>query len=179
MAFVSIRIVLPPACRNQTPNPPSETSTSPTRAPRAGKGRGEIRRGMGECGDLRGNPVSSPLDRFASDRRGFGIRSPSLRKGEEEKEIKETLRASPNMRLITYTSVVKLTRGPGSGSKGVGAHRQREERVMAGRCRPSVRRGDVARFDRTVGVDATRRELVLVLVLSFSFRRGDFLHRRQ
>jgi hypothetical protein len=49
------------------------------------KAEGKFRRGMGECGDLRGNPASSPLDRFASDRLGFGIRSAARsRKGEKE-----------------------------------------------------------------------------------------------
>jgi hypothetical protein len=71
MALVSIRLVLPPACTHQTPNP-SESSKSPRGAPRARKRRGKIRTGVDECGD-RGDPASSPLDRFASDRCGLGF----------------------------------------------------------------------------------------------------------
>ena len=73
----------------QEPNPKTIRETNRRRGRQQHeKAEGKFRRGMGECGDLRGNPASSPLDRFASDQRGFGIRS-AARSRKGEKEIKE------------------------------------------------------------------------------------------
>jgi hypothetical protein len=59
--------------RPVNPKPIRDKQNIEEGAPRAQKSRGKIRRGVVECGDLRDNPANSPLDRFASDRRGFRI----------------------------------------------------------------------------------------------------------
>ena len=97
MALVSIRIVLPPACRNQTPNP-SETNKSPKRAPRARKGRGKIperdgrvRGSAGESSELTSRSI-----RVGSARIWDSQRCEKPQRGEGNQGM---LRASPNVRL--------------------------------------------------------------------------------
>jgi hypothetical protein len=59
--------------RPANPKPIRDKQNIEEGTPRARKSRGKIRRGVVECGDLWDNPANSPLDRFASDRRGFRI----------------------------------------------------------------------------------------------------------